>query len=80
MLLTGSSDKSIKLWLVNDGFNYKTFNVHSDIVTSVKFWIDNTKFASSSCDFSIKILNINTENVDLSMSSHSSCVIKIFIR
>jgi WD40 repeat protein len=57
-LLTGSFDKSLKLWNVADGKNEKTYagpSGHNDLVLTTAFSPDGRNFASGAKDNSIKL-------------------------
>ena len=56
-LLTSSADKSIKLWDPLEGKCLKTFTLHSDIVTSVK-WLNDEMFVSGGIDKKMVISTI----------------------
>ena len=61
-LVSGSSDKTIKLWDVQTGGVVKTLCGHSDWVTSVSISADNTMIASASDDRGIYLWDIRTGN------------------
>jgi WD repeat-containing protein 26 len=48
-ILTSSADKTLKLWDPFQGKNVKTFQLHTDIVTSVK-WLNEETFVSGGID------------------------------
>ena len=61
-LVSGSSDKTIKLWDVQTGGIIKTLCGHTDQVRSVSISVDNTMIASASGDKTICLWNIKTGN------------------
>ena len=60
LLVSGSKDKTIKLWDMQTGGVIKTFQGHTDKVNSVSISADCTTIASGSRDQTIKLWNIQT--------------------
>ena len=60
LLLSGSSDKTVKLWDVQTGGVVKTFYGHISFIYSVSASIDCTTIASGSSDGTIRLWNIQT--------------------
>jgi len=60
LLVSGSHDKTIKLWDVQTGGVVKTFHGHTNTVLSVSISVDNTTIASGSADNTICLWNIGT--------------------
>ncbi|MBQ2385681.1 MAG: hypothetical protein II300_00175 [Bacteroidales bacterium] len=54
-IISGSGDKTIKIWDANTGQCLKTFKGHSGVVTSVAYSPDGTRIISGSEGGSIKI-------------------------
>ena len=61
-LVSGSNDKTIKLWDVQTGGIIKTLCGHTDMVYSVSISADDTMIASASMDQTICLWNIKTGN------------------
>ena len=54
-IISGSDDKTIKIWDANTGQCLKSLEGHSDYVNSVAFSPDGTKIISGSTDTTVKI-------------------------
>jgi WD40 repeat protein len=59
-LVSGSHDKTLKLWDVQTGGVVKTFHGHSDWVISVSISFDHAQIASGSYDNTIRLWDIQT--------------------
>ena len=59
-IVSGSDDKSIKIWEVSSGKLLKSLDGHSDIVRCVCFSNDGSKIASGSDDTTIKIWEVSS--------------------
>jgi WD40 repeat protein len=59
LLISGSTDKTIKIWDLETGECLKTLTDHKHWVTSILI-IPNNKFLSGSCDKTIKIWDLNS--------------------
>ena len=55
MLISGSHDKTVRLWNVETGELLHTLEDHTDYVLAVAFSPDGNKFASSDGDFTIRL-------------------------
>ena len=73
-IISGSGDKTIKIWDANIGQCLKTLEGHSDHVYSVAFSPDGTKIISGSNDTTIKIWNANTGQCLKTFEGHSDYV------
>jgi len=60
LLVSGSSDKTVKLWDVQTGGVVKTFYGHTESILSVSISVTNTMIASGSRDETIRLWNIGT--------------------
>jgi len=59
-LVSGSEDKTVKLWDVQTGGVVKTFSGHTSVIWSVSISADCTKIASGSSDNTINLWDIQT--------------------
>ena len=59
-VLSGSKDKTVKLWDIATGREIRTFKGHSDVVSSARFIPDGRHVVSSSWDKSIRLWDIAT--------------------
>ncbi|XP_060599934.1 WD repeat-containing protein 88-like [Ruditapes philippinarum] len=60
-ILTGSSDRTVKLFNTEDGVCLKTYNTkHTDIITEARGCTEGSKFVTSSYDKSIQMFDIET--------------------
>ena len=59
-LVSGSSDKTVKLWDVQTGGVVKTFSAQSGLVWGVSISADDTRIASGSSDDTIHLWDIQT--------------------
>jgi len=66
-VLSGSKDKTIKLWDIATGREIRTFRGHSDVVSSVKFLPDGRHVVSSSWDGSVRLWDV-TSGLEVSAS------------
>ena len=72
-LVSGSVDKTIKLWGVQTGVAIKTFYGHTDLVQSVSISPDKSMIASGSGDETIRLWNIETGDCHI-MEGHRDFV------
>ena len=63
-VVSGSSDKTIKVWNVATGRLEQTLNGHTNWVLSVAFNNDGTKVVSGSSDNTIKVWNVATGEME----------------
>ena len=59
-VLSGSKDKTVKLWDIASGREIRTFKGHSDVVSSARFTPDGRNIVSSSWDGSIRLWEVAT--------------------
>ncbi|MCY7276847.1 MAG: AAA-like domain-containing protein [Phormidesmis sp. CAN_BIN44] len=74
-IVSGSDDKTIKLWS-RDGTELKTLSRHHDIVTSVSFSPDGQTIASGSNDKTIKLWT-RSGNEPKTLTGHTSAVTSV---
>ena len=73
-IISGSYDKTIKIWDANTGECLKTLEGHSDWVNSVAYSPDGTKIISGSYDKTIKIWDANTGQCLKTLDGHKYSV------
>ena len=73
-IVSGSGDKSIKIWDVETGELVRTLEGHTGIVLSVCYSPDNKQIASGSADQSIKIWNAETGKLVRTLDGHTNWV------
>ena len=73
-IVSGSDDKTIKIWNANTGQCLKTLEGHSYFVNSVAFSPDGKKIVSGSYGGTIKIWNANTGQCLQTLIGHSTLV------
>ena len=59
-LISGSGDKTIKIWDMNTGKCVNTLNGHSDLIYSIALTPDGTRIVSGSRDKSVKIWDLQS--------------------
>jgi len=73
-LISGSSDKTLKLWDLNKKYNsayLRTFNGHLEAVFAVQLARDEGCIISGSLDKSIKVWNIENAQCMINLLGHS---------
>lgn len=76
-LLTGSFDRTLKLWAVAKEDCIQTYRGHSAEVVGVKFSPDGTTFASCSTDHTARIFNITSGQEMQALKHHIGEVIRL---
>ena len=75
--LSGSNDKTLKLWDVNTGSAIRTFTGHSNQVRSVAFSPDGRYALSGSNDNTLKLWDVNTGSAIRTFTGHSDYVLSV---
>lgn len=65
LFVSGSSDKTVRLWDIAGGYHVSTFQEHDESVNSVAFAPDGKMFASGSGDKTIKLWEIKDNDASL---------------
>ena len=73
-ILSGSRDKTLKLWEISTGKEIKSFIGHSERVTSVDYSPNGEYVLSGSADKSIKLWNVKTGEVIRTYKGHTEDV------
>ena len=73
-LASGSDDKTVKIWNLNNRQETRTLNGHKGIVYSVAISPDGQTLVSGSQDNTIKVWNLNTGQEIRTLKGHSSFI------
>ena len=76
-IVSGSNDKTVKIWNAATGDVESTLLGHSGRVTSVAFSVDGSRIVSGSGDKTVKIWNAATGEVENTLLGHSSVVTSV---
>ena len=76
-IISGSGDKTIKIWDANTGQCLQTLEGHSERVYSVAYSPDGTKIISGSLDNTVKIWGANTGKCFQTLEGHSDWVLSV---
>ena len=77
-LVSGSHDKTVKLWDVQTGGTVKTFHGHTDRIVSVSISTDNSMIASGSWDMTFRLWNIQKEECHCVIQQQGHMVQRLF--
>ena len=69
-ILSGSGDKTIKIWEISSGKCIKTLEGHNETVTSVSYSPDGKYISSGSLDKTIKIWEISRGECIRTLEGH----------
>lgn len=75
LLMTGSEDKTIRLWNLETGETLRVLSGHTDAVKAVQF--DETKCISGSLDKTLRIWNYNTGECVRTLQGHTDGVLSL---
>jgi len=70
-LISGSYDKTIKIWDMNTGLCVNTLNGHSESIWSIALTPDGTRIVSGSEDKSVKIWSLQSGSCLKTLVGHS---------
>jgi WD40 repeat protein len=74
LVVSGSGDKTLRLWDVASGKCVKTLEGHSDYVSSVSFSKDNKIVVSGSGDNTLRLWDVATGKCVKTLEGHSDYV------
>jgi U3 small nucleolar RNA-associated protein 13 len=74
VLATGSGDKTVKLWNLDDFTCVKTFEGHTNSVLRVDFLNMGMQLVSSGSDGLVKLWNVKDEECATTMDNHTDKV------
>ena len=74
MLATGSGDKTVKLWSLDDFSCLKTFEGHTNSVVRVDFINAGMQMVSAASDGLVKVWNVREEGCMATMDNHEDKV------
>ena len=77
LIVSGSHDKTVKLWDRTSGRELRTMKGHSDWVNSVAFSTDGKTLASGSRDRTIKLWNVETGQELRTLKGHEESVVAV---
>jgi serine/threonine protein kinase len=77
MLVTGSDDRTIKLWNLRTKQEIRTFKGHSSWIYAIAISPDGQIIASGSADKTIKLWNLNTGTYIRTLKGHSDSVASV---
>ena len=78
-LVSGSYDKTIKIWNLKTGELFKTLLEHKETITSVAITADGETLASGSFDNTVKIWDLKSGKILRSLNQHQAAVTSIVI-
>lgn len=78
VLATGSGDKTVKLWNLDDFSCVKTFEGHTNSVLRLDFINDGTQIVSAASDGLVKLWNVAEEECVATMDNHEDKVGDLF--
>ncbi|MHC1590710.1 MAG: WD40 repeat domain-containing protein, partial [Candidatus Helarchaeales archaeon] len=73
-IISGSADRTIKIWDVETGSCLRTLFGHSDAIISVAVTRDGKRIVSGSADKTIKVWDLISGNLLMTLEGHSDNV------
>ena len=73
-IVTGSDDKTAKIWDVNTSNLLKTLKGHNEVISDVEFSPDGTKVVTASYDKKAKIWDVTTGNLLFTLNGHTDSI------
>jgi WD40 repeat protein len=77
LLASGSKDKTVKLWDIENKCEIATLEGHKDIVTSTAFSADNKMLATGSSDLSVIVWDVSSRTKIVSFEGHEKGIHRI---
>ena len=77
LVVSGSDDKSVKLWNIQVGTPVKTFLGHSCSISSVSISVKGTLVASGSWDCTVRLWDVQTGECQKLMELYTCCVTSV---
>jgi len=74
---SGSLDKTIKIWNLNQGSDYREFQGHRDFVLSVAYSPDGDYIVSGSKDKTVHFWDLNEGLAQMILKGHKNSVISV---
>ena len=78
-VITGSLDKSIKVWKLETGDLHKNIDGHEDEITCIDLSSDGSRIVSGSEDKSIKLWKLETGNLMRNFTDHTGAIFDVLI-
>jgi serine/threonine protein kinase len=78
-LITGSDDKTIRLWDVSTGREIQRFSRHTAGITALAFRADTTQFASASRDQTVRLWDLRSGLEVGTLDAHAGTVLDIAV-
>ncbi|MBN1215595.1 MAG: TIR domain-containing protein [Candidatus Lokiarchaeota archaeon] len=78
-VISGSLDKSIKIWNLETGELYHNINGHDDEITSIDLSSDGSRIVSGSEDSTVKLWKLDTGNLMRNFTFHDGAIFDVLI-
>ena len=79
-IISGSADKTIRMWDIETGQCLRTFSGHTNWVNSVALFSDNSKMVYGSHDKTIKLWDIETGQCQRTFSGHTKWIYSVALK